>query len=148
MRQLYTVTLNELGRQIIVECAALEDKLMDRSYDKITDNFPSKLCSFRESTLSLLKRVTKYRRVAATHVLIVMISPEERNSKPYALTVQCIAYKSIKDSEIRAICNKLIKEMHARKMKVAGQLLNVTTHLAPLYLRTPPQINKCLSTTV
>ena len=53
--------LNELGRQIIVECAALEDKLMDRSYDKITDNFPSKLCSFRESTLSLLKRVTKYR---------------------------------------------------------------------------------------
>lgn len=113
--------LNDLGRQLIVECATLEDKLMDGNYDKIADNLPSKLCSFRESTLSLLKRVTKYRRVAATHVLIVMISPEERNSKPYALTVQCIAYKSIKDSEMRGICNKLIKEMHGRKMKVAGQ---------------------------
>ena len=68
-----------------------------------------------------------------------MISPEEQNSKPYALTVQCIAYESIKDSEIRAICNKLIKEMRARKMKVAGQLLNVTTHLygTPLFKDTP-----------
>ena len=29
-----------------------------------------------------------YRREPATHILVVLISPEERNKKPYALAVQ------------------------------------------------------------
>lgn len=113
--------INDLGRQLIVECAALTDKLLDVNYDKIADNFASKLSFFRVSVNSMAKRVIKYRRIAATHVLIVMISPEERNSKPYALTIQCVAYKGIKDSEIRVLCNNVVKEMHAKKMKVAGE---------------------------
>ena len=95
-------------------------KLLDDHYDKIADNFASKLTSFKDGILSFLRRVVRYRRVAATHILVVMISPEERNSKPYALTIQCIAYKGIKDSEVRSICNHVVTEMHARKMKVAG----------------------------
>ena len=111
--------LNKFGRKLSMECEVLKDKLLGVGYDKI-DNFAQKLDSFRERVISFLKRVVKYRRVAATHVLVVMISPEERNCKPYALTVQCIAYKGVKDSEMRTICNNLVKEMHARKMKVAG----------------------------
>ena len=72
---------------------------------------------------TFVKRVTKYKRVAATHILVLMISPEQRTSKPYALPVQCIAYKSLKDSEVRKIANELVKEMSLRGMKVAGILL-------------------------
>lgn len=62
----------------------------------------------------------KYKRTAATHILVVMISPEERDVKPYAMPIQCLAYKSLKDNEVRQICNKIVEEMLARKMKVAG----------------------------
>lgn len=113
-------SLNENGRQIIIQCKTMQDKLLNLEYDKIADNFASLMDRLRQSTVSFVKRVTKYQRVAATHILVVMISPEERKTKPYALTVQCIAYKSIKDSKIRQICNELVKEMKKKGMKVAG----------------------------
>lgn len=112
--------LNEEGRQIIVDCSTLGDRLSDINYDRISNNLASRCQHIRERILSFVKRTVKYRRTAATHVLVVMISPEERNSKPYALTIQCIAYKSIKDSEIRDICNNVVKKMTLREMKVAG----------------------------
>ena len=58
--------------------------------------------------------------------MVLMISPEQPTSKPYALPVQCIAYKSLKDSEVRKIANKLVKEMSLRGMKVAGILLCIS----------------------
>lgn len=51
-----------------------------------------------------------------------MISPEERNKKPYALPVQCLAYDSLPDETVRSISNALIQEMSTRGMKVAGEL--------------------------
>ena len=112
--------LNEVGRELTVECTTLIDKILDPSYDRIANNLANQISVFRERALSFVKRVTKYRRQPATHVLVVLISPEERNKKPYALAVQCIAYKSIKDAEVRQICNKVVKEMTARQIKVAG----------------------------
>ena len=50
-----------------------------------------------------------------------MISTEERSKKPYALPVQCLPYKGLKDGEVREIGNKVIQEMHKRNMKVAGK---------------------------
>ena len=52
--------------------------------------------------------------------MVVMISPEERTTKPYAIPIQCIPCKSLKDSEVRQIANRIIKEMVSRKFKVAG----------------------------
>ena len=49
-----------------------------------------------------------------------MISAEDRKKKPYAIPVQCIAYKGLKDAEVRNIANSIIREMHKRGMKVAG----------------------------
>ena len=112
--------LVECGRKIIVECGSLDDKLSDAEYDEIGDNFPQKISSLCESVCTFVKQVTKYKRTAATHILVVMISPEERDVKPYAMPIQCLAYKSLKDDEVRQICNSIIEEMLARKMKVAG----------------------------
>jgi len=52
-----------------------------------------------------------------------MISNEERDKKPYALPVQCIPYKGLSDSMVRQLANKIIREMNARNMKVAGNFL-------------------------
>jgi hypothetical protein len=112
--------LNETGRELIVECTTLVEKLLDPRYDSIANNLANQISSFRERVLSFVKATTMYRREPATHILVILISPEERNKKPYALAVQCIAYKSIRDSEVRQICNKVVKEMAVRGMKVAG----------------------------
>lgn len=149
--------LNEKGRCIIRQCAVLRDRQLDDNYDAIANNLARQLADLREEVLLFAKRVIRYRRVAATHVLIVMISPEERKSKPYALTVQCIAYKSIKDSEIRVICNNVTKEMVTRGMSVAGakilnncmqefqfhfiQVLSLTVSGTPCVLRGTPDLS-------
>lgn len=114
--------LNESGRRVVQECGNIKQRLEDLSYDRISGNFAKSITLCCESAKTFVKRVYRYKRVAATHILIVMISPEQRVNKPYALPVQCIAYKSLKDKEVRNIANKLIKEMSARGMKVAGTL--------------------------
>ncbi len=83
--------LVECGRKIIVECGSLDDKISDAEYDDVGDNFPKKISSLRESVCTFVKHITKYKRTAATHILVVMISPEERDVKP----IQCLAYKSL-----------------------------------------------------
>ena len=93
--------LNDWGRKIIVECSSLNDKLSDARYDRISDNFPKKLSLLCKSVCTFVKQATKYKRTVATHILVVMISPEECDVKPYALPIQCLAYKSLKDSEDR-----------------------------------------------
>ena len=91
--------LNEVGRELTIECSTLVDKLMDPSYDIIVNNLANQISSFRGRVMSFVKTVIKYCREPATHILVVLISPEERNKKPYALAVQCIACKSVKDSD-------------------------------------------------
>ena len=65
---------------------------------------------------------------------MILISPEERNKKPYALAVQCIVYKSIEDSEVRQMCNNVVKEMIVRGMKVAGWFSTCVHVLEIIYM--------------
>lgn len=113
-------SLDESGRQLLIQCDSLQEKCGDPDYDRIASNFAAQMESFRQSTLGFVKRLIRYQRSAATHILVVLVSPEERSVKPYALTIQCIAYKSLKDGEVRKICDDVVKEMTKRKMKVAG----------------------------
>ncbi len=113
-------SLNTNARELIEEIRYLKMKLLNPHYDRIADNFVKKLCCFKEKSLRHFKIITKYRRSPATHILVVMISPEERNKKPYAIPVQCIAYASLTDNEVRNIFDKLVEEMTKRQMKVAG----------------------------
>lgn len=55
-----------------------------------------------------------------------MISPEERNKKPYAIPVQCLAYVSLADEAVHGNCNTILKEMTTRNMKVAGKIYMYT----------------------
>ena len=103
--------LNSEGRSLRVEISTLLDKLKDPSFDR--EYLPCKLDSVKS------KGVTRPQHVAATHCLVIMISPEERNKKPYAFPVQCVPYKGLKDRQVREITNKVISEM-TKKMKVAG----------------------------
>ena len=76
----------------------------------------------------------KFKRTPDTHVLVVMISPEERNKKPYALPVQCVAYHSLKDEAVRSLVNSMIKEMTSRGMKVAGKYTACVRYMYTLLL--------------
>ena len=115
--------LNQSGRQLSVEIKCIMDKLKDNcSWEDV--NIPCHLTNIKKSLTAFIQDVTRYRRVAATHVLVFMISPEERNKKPYALPVQCLPYKGLSDAKVRKLANKVIHEMTKRHMKVAGNNLH------------------------
>lgn len=71
--------------------------------------------------LLLQDYVIHHQHTPATHILVFMISNEERSKKPYALPVQCIPYKGLSDAKVRELANKIIREMVKRKMNVAGK---------------------------
>ena len=64
-----------------------------------------------------------WRRTAATHILVIMISTEACSKKPYALPVQCISYTSLKDNELRGILNVVIKQMVDSEWRLQGNAL-------------------------
>ena len=96
------------------------EKLNDPVYDTIENNLARQLTSLRSQMTTFVKRASRYRRNPAGHLLVIMISTEDRKRKPYAMPVQCIAYRSLKDAKIRCIANKVVQEMIQRGMKVAG----------------------------
>lgn len=117
--------IKEMGTTVLVECQVLSDKLQNPVFDVIQDNLARRMTSLQEKLSSFVRRVSRYRRIPASHLLVVMISTEDRKTKPYAMPVQCIAYRSFKDFEIRNIANKIVQEMTKRGMKVAGMCTSV-----------------------
>jgi len=93
------------------------------------------LSSIRGKTVAFITSITRHQRTPASHILVLMISNEERNKKPYALPVQCILYKGLSDSKVRQIANKVISEMAKRGMKVAGK-----NYLNPAFCNLPYRI--------
>ena len=115
-------------KQLYAECRSLRTELnviMDMVRDPETDfeqsNIPRRLTNLRGRLSASVKATYKYRRTPATHVFVFMISPEQRNQKPYALPVQCIPCTSLKESEIRQLTSELAAEMVKRGMKVVGE---------------------------
>ena len=77
-----------------MELSTLLDKLKDPSFDR--EYLPCKSDSVRTAAEEFVKGVTRQQCIAATHCLVIMISPE-RNKKPYAFPVQCLPYNGLKD---------------------------------------------------
>ena len=70
--------------------------------------------------------MVKYKCIPATHILVIMISPEECNRKPYyTLPAQCLAYTFLGDMAVHKICDKLVEEMISRGMWIAGKYFNI-----------------------
>ena len=114
--------LNHQGRSLHSAIGALSAKLSGECR-WIEDNIPSQLKDIRKQLAVFIKGVTRHQRTPATHILVFMISNEERDKKPYALPVQCIPYKGLSDSKVRQLANKIIHEMKIRNMKVAGNYM-------------------------
>ena len=79
--------------------------------------------------INAVKQLSKHQRIAATHVLVFMVSPESQSRQPYALPVQCLLICGIKDTTIRDMANKIIGAMVDGDMKVADKV-----HACLLYL--------------
>ena len=85
-------------------------------------NIPRRLTAIRQRLSAIVKALYRWKRTAASHVFVFMISSELRNKKPYALPVQCVG---LKENDIRQLTNKLIAK---RKMEVVGTCC-LTIHL-------------------
>lgn len=64
------------------------------------------------------------KRMAATHILVVMISTECRSNKPYALPIQCISYIGITVKQMRDVLNRVVSAMLDRGMEINGTNVN------------------------
>jgi len=62
----------------------------------------------------------KKRQPGATHVLLFLVSDERRNRKPYALPVQYVPYKSIRDQFVRDLTDIIKTEMIALGLQPVG----------------------------
>jgi hypothetical protein len=49
-----------------------------------------------------------------------MISPSQRNRKPYALPIYCIPYRSLTEAQARTHINNVISAMKKKNMNIAG----------------------------
>lgn len=112
--------LNEIGRKLHTDIEVLSKKIEEHQCLWQEENVPRRLKDIRKNITAFIKGVTRHQRTAATHILVFMISNEERRKKPYAIPVQCIPYKSLSDFKVRELANQIIREMTNRKMKVAG----------------------------
>lgn len=110
----------ETSRKLYVDLQTVGDELAKSSANP-GQNIAKKLTGIKGTTISLVKNISRHKRTAATHALVIMISPEERNHKPYAIPVQCLPYSSLTDKNVRHLMNLVIKEMVQRGMKVAGK---------------------------
>lgn len=117
--------LAELERNVHVRSKTILDCLSRADCDLIQENIPRQLTDRRSDDLSFIEGVTRSRWVVATHLFVFMISPEDQQQKPYALPVQCVPYSGMPEHVIRALANKLIQEMIARGMKVAGDRASI-----------------------
>lgn len=113
--------LNENGRELHRSAGCLLRKIEHDVQPEA--NIPYQLSELRQKLASFIKSVTRHQRTPATHVLVFMISTEERRRKPYALPVQCIPYKGLTDAKVRELANKIIAEMTKREMHVAGEYI-------------------------
>jgi len=111
--------LDENGRELHRTAGCLLRKIEGHNV-QVEDNVPSQLSQLRQKLVCFIKSVTRHQRTPATHVLVFMISTEDRRRKPYALPVQCIPYKGLTDAKLRELANNVIAEMTKRKMRVAG----------------------------
>jgi hypothetical protein len=111
--------LKEDLQKVRVEIGALL-RVMSEQDDGLEVNIPLQLANIRQILEKSIRLVARFQRVPATHMFVIMISCELRDHKPYALPIQCLPCKALKERDIREIVNGVLREMVARNMKVRG----------------------------
>lgn len=83
-------------------------------------NIALSLSSLRKDLEVYVKGLYSKKREAASHLLMFMISDEQRNSKPYAIPVRVLKYKSITDAKIRSLKEDMNQVMKQIGMTTVG----------------------------
>ena len=74
-----------------------------------------------QDTKRYLRNLFKKKRTAATHILVLMLSDERRNRKPYALPVRYVPYRSLRDQYVRDLTKDVKVAMQERGLHLVGQ---------------------------
>ncbi|OWF38671.1 hypothetical protein KP79_PYT23083 [Mizuhopecten yessoensis] len=122
----------------VVECNTLLQQCLE---------FISKLKSDSDSRANIksisqeypiyLKNLFKKKRTAATHILVIAISDEQRNIKPYALPIQYLPYKSLRDQYVRDITEPIKIALTLTGINVVG-LVEVVRKMSKSTLESMP----------
>lgn len=84
--------------------------------------------------LQYLRNLFKKKRICATHILVFTVADEQHNTKPYAIPIQYVPYKGIRDQELRDLTKEIKVQMTNAHLKVVGRF-NFSS-LCYLYLGT------------
>ena len=98
-----------------VEIGALLEVMSNPTAELENVNIPIKVGAIRDKLEKTIGGVTRFKRIPATHIFV---SCELRDHKPYAIPIQCLPCKALKEGEIRQIINNVLT---ARRMDVTGE---------------------------
>ncbi len=112
--------LNQQCRSLLVEVSTLEESIKNRSSPSLGLKYA--VIKLQDSLKEFVKAVTRHQRTPATHVLVTMISPSERNRKPYALPIACIPYVGLSEAKARSHISLVAEEMSKHGLCVEGQI--------------------------
>lgn len=84
-------------------------------------NLARALRGIREDLKVDVKNVTTKKRQAASHLLIFMVSDEQRKMKPYTIPVRVLPYKSITDATVRQLKDELRETIQTLGMVIVGK---------------------------
>ena len=115
--------LSTSGRLELVEIQTLIDLLCKSQEHIQSANLPRRLSVMKTKMTEFVKKLSRFRRTAATHIFVIMVSSELRNQKLYALPVQCLPYAGMNEIHIRRLISSLIREMVKIGMSVRGMYL-------------------------
>ena len=121
-----TVEYNTLLQEAQALNSSLEDLLpyLDPTSPRIGDVISSLQNMSKELADYFRNLFVKKRQPAATHVLIIMVSEERRNRKPYSLPVQYVPYHTIRDQYIRDVSKSVKLKMTELGMTTVGKYSN------------------------
>ena len=83
-------------QQLVGDMQTLAEEI---HYDFVIGNVAKSLASLCIALLDEAKRLSKQQRIVAMHMFMLMISPESRSCKPYALPVQCLPICGLRDQQ-------------------------------------------------
>lgn len=68
-----------------------------------------------------LRNLFKKKRIAVTQVLVLMLSDERQNKKPYALPIRYVPYRSLQDQYLRDLTRDVKLKMEEKGLNLVGQ---------------------------
>ena len=107
--------LNVTGRSLHSEITQLNSSTQQGDSIRREDNVLKHLSNFQQRMVAFKTGVTRHKRTPVSHILVLMISSEERNKMPYALPIQCVPYNGLSDTKVCELANHVIHETVKRE---------------------------------